>query len=242
MNPSLILNIAAVVISMTALGVSIPIGIRQIGIMRQSNWMPLFIELEQEFRTERFQRAEIYVMKKLREKDAAKGVLELPDDARLAVNLVQGYFGVLGSLIIYGIVNEKQAVASIGYRADQLWRKLEPFIIGERRLRGDDDFACYFEDFVYRVRTHWPPERSYRISIHRLSSLSVEAKRKRLWGCVATSEPAQVRPCNHDAYLRPARPAPRGLDPNGNRSRETRGSRTCRWRGVPGVDRAKAWA
>ena len=171
MNTSLLLNVIAVTISMIALSISIPIAIRQIAIMRQSNQMPIFIDLEQEFRSERFQRAELYVMRKLKEKDAARGVLALPDEARLAVSLIASYFGVLGSLVIYGIVSEKQAVAALGYRADQLWRKLEPFILTERRIRGDADHAKYFEDFICRVRTHWPPEKNYAIPIQRLSNL-----------------------------------------------------------------------
>lgn len=167
----MILNITAVAISTAALCVSILIAIRQITIMRQSNQMPIFIDLEQEFRSEQFQRAELYVLRKLKDKDAVKGVQALPDEARLAVTLMSSYFGVLGSLIIYGIVGERQAVAALGYRADQLWRKLEPFILAERRIRGDDDHAKFFEDFICRVRGHWPPEKSYNIPVRRLGDV-----------------------------------------------------------------------
>ena len=171
MSTSLLLNIIAIAISTAALCVSILIAIRQITIMRQSNQMPIFINLEQEFRSERFQRAELYVLRKLKDKDAVKGVQALPDEARLAVTLMSSYFGVLGSLVIYGIVSERQAVAALGYRADQLWRKLEPFILAERRIRGDDDHAKFFEDFICRVRAHWPPEKSYSIPVRRLGDL-----------------------------------------------------------------------
>lgn len=171
MSTSLLLNIIAVAISTAALGVSISVAIRQIVIMRQSNQMPVFIDLEQEFRSERFQRAELYVMRKLKDKDAVKGVQALPDEARLAVSLTSSYFGVLGSLVIYGIVSERQAVAALGYRADRLWRKLESFIFAERRIRGDNDHAKFFEDFICRVRANWPPEKSYNIPVRRLSDL-----------------------------------------------------------------------
>ena len=114
MSTSLLLNIIAIAISTAALCVSILIAIRQITIMRQSNQMPIFINLEQEFRSERFQRAELYVLRKLKDKDAVKGVQALPDEARLAVTLMSSYFGVLGSLVIYGIVSERQAVAALG--------------------------------------------------------------------------------------------------------------------------------
>lgn len=184
-----VFNAITIFVAFGALIVSLFFAVRQTRIMRQSNQLPVFIELEQEFRSERFQRAELYIMRKLKEKDFENGVLGLPDEMRLAVTLVQSYFGVLGSLIVYGIINEREAVASMGYRVDQLWRKLEPFILAERRIRGDDDFAIFFEDFVYRIRTNWPPEKRYNIIVHRLSALpdgagaeTVMAQAKRLAG------------------------------------------------------------
>ena len=204
MSTSLLLNIIAVAISTAALCVSVLVAIRQITIMRQSNQMPIFINLEQEFRSERFQRAELYVLRKLKDKDSVKGVQALPDEARLAVTLISSYFGVLGSLVIYGIVRERQAVAALGYRADQLWRKLEPFILAERRIRGDGDHAKFFEDFICRVRTHWPPEKSYSIPVQRLSDLGTESKRTgygvgqpERWSSAAARRPRTAR--RHDS-------------------------------------------
>lgn len=171
-----ILNIAAVAVSLIALGVSGAIAIRQIAIMRRSNQIPLFVELIQEFRSERFQRAELYIMSQLKESDAVMGVLALPDEARLAVTAVQSFFGTLGSLIIFGILDESETVAALGYRADQLWRKLEPFIAAERAIRGDDDFADFYEDFVCRTRANWPPEKRYNIKVRRLGALRFPAE------------------------------------------------------------------
>lgn len=172
MNIALILNIIAILVFFVALAVSMTIAIRQIVVMRQSNQIPLFVELIQEFRSERFQQAEMYIMNKLDERDADKGVLGLPAEARPAAVAVQSFFGTLGSLIIYGILEESECVAALGYRADQLWKRLEPFIAAERTKRGDNDFANFFEDFVCRTRAHWPPEKSYGLVVRRVGELS----------------------------------------------------------------------
>ena len=59
----------------------------------------------------------------------------------------------------------------MGLRASKLWDELEPFIAAERKIRGDDDFAMFYEDFVYRTRINWPPEEKYKLSVHRLKDL-----------------------------------------------------------------------
>jgi hypothetical protein len=136
--------------------------------------VPIFVELFQEFRSERFQLARLSITNKWDDIDAVKGLAGLPDDVRLAVNTVNNYFGTLGSLIIQGILQESEAVIMVGYAADQLWKKLEPLIMAERISRGNDEFACFFEDFIYRVRLHWPPIKSYGIAVQRLKDLPTE--------------------------------------------------------------------
>ncbi|HLI75486.1 MAG TPA: hypothetical protein VKV02_00975 [Acidobacteriaceae bacterium] len=174
MNANLILNIIAVVVSFVALAVSAIIASRQTKIMYQSNQVPLFVELFQEFRSERFQLAESHILDELESFDPAEGVMGLPGDIRSDVNVINNYFGTLGSLIIYGILEEREVMTMIGPRADRLWGKLEPFIIAERGSRGSDDFASFFEDLVYRVRLHWPLMKSYGLEIHRLEHLPGE--------------------------------------------------------------------
>jgi hypothetical protein len=110
-----------------------------IKLMRQTNEMPIFIQLLQEFRSHEFQRAERYIMHDLRAHPPDKGVLHLPEEASWAITTVQSFFGTLGSLIIYNIVSEAEAVSTVGYRANRLWIKLEPYIRRERQIRGDDD-------------------------------------------------------------------------------------------------------
>ena len=177
MNADLILNIIAVVVSFIALTASAIIAVRQITIMRQSNQVPLFVELFQEFRSERFQVAERCIINKLTSENTGNGVSGLSDDVRSSVNIVNNYYGTLGALIVHGILEERVAVSMVGYRADQIWTKLEPLIVAERVNRRSDDFASFFEDFVYRVRLHRPYVTSYGIVIHRVTDPTADQNR-----------------------------------------------------------------
>jgi hypothetical protein len=51
-------------------------------------------------------------------------------------------------------LEEGIAVSTLGSRADKLWAELESFVLKEREVLGDNDFAKFFEDFVYRVRAN----------------------------------------------------------------------------------------
>lgn len=48
----------------------------------------------------------------------------------------------------------------------------------ERQIRGDNDFAKFFEDFVYRVRANWPPEKHYGLALHRLPDTAEDKERR----------------------------------------------------------------
>ncbi len=138
MDCSLVLNVVAVIVAFGALAVSLIFAMRQTRIMRQSNQVPLFVDLIQEFRSKDFQRAEQYVLCKLRKENSPeKGVLGLQDEARFASTTIQSFFGVLGHLVMDDIISEASTVSTLGYRANRLWTELAPFIAGERKLHGD---------------------------------------------------------------------------------------------------------
>jgi hypothetical protein len=177
-NSSSVLNTIAVAVAFGALAVSLFFAVRQTRVMRQANQMPIFIDMIREFRSREFQQAEHFILHRLRNENSPdKGVLKLPDEARFAVITVQSFFGVLANLVVDGIISEASAVSTLGFRANKIWIELEPFVVGERKIRGDNDFALYFEDFVYRVRTHWPPEKHYKLVINRLESLPNDSAR-----------------------------------------------------------------
>lgn len=152
-----------------AAGGAIVFAVRQIVIMRQSNQMPIFITLIQEWRSPEFQLAERYVIVHLPIGDTlTNGLAGLTEEGCLAVTKVLSFFATIGFLIVYGILSEPPAVLILGYRADKLWVELEPLINSERKIQGNNDFAKFFEDFVRRVRGNWPPEEHYNVRVRRI--------------------------------------------------------------------------
>ncbi|WP_425563113.1 DUF4760 domain-containing protein [Microbispora amethystogenes] len=147
--------------------------------MRNSNQLPVLVELFQEFRSAEWQRAEAYVLGRLgTEHDPQAGCSALPDEARIAVNKVVGYFSGFGYFVYRGMAEESLVVPLIGYRASRAWDALEPFILREREIRGSDDkYANMYEDLVWRVPRHVPLITSYGLYP---SSLPTTPKRNRL--------------------------------------------------------------
>ncbi|MBE3014974.1 hypothetical protein IL992_38265 [Microbispora sp. NEAU-D428] len=52
----------------------------------------------------------------------------LPDEARIAVDKVVGYFSGFGHFVCRGMADESLVIPLIGYRASRAWDALEPFI------------------------------------------------------------------------------------------------------------------
>jgi hypothetical protein len=172
---STVLNITAVAVSFCAVVFSLFFAAQQIRVMRQTNQMPIFIDMIREFRSKEFQQAEHYVLHRLKyENSPDSGILKLQDEARIAATTVHSFFGVLADLVMRDIISEEAAVSTLGFRASNLWDALEPFIVAERKLRGDNDFACYYEDLVSRVRPHWPPEKYYGRTRRRLDGINAD--------------------------------------------------------------------
>jgi hypothetical protein len=176
-----VLNVTAVAVSFFALVFSLFFAVQQLRVMRQTNQMPIFIDMIREFRSKEFQQAEQYVLHRLKyENSPDLGLLKLQDEALIAAATVYSFFGVLADLVIRGIISEEAAISTLGFRASNLWTAMEPFIVAERELRGDNDFACYFEDLVSRVRPNWPPEKYYGRTLHRLDGVNADAAAKQI--------------------------------------------------------------
>lgn len=164
----------ALILSAAALVVSLVMALKQVTIMRGSNQLPVLVELLQEFRSVDFQRAEAYVLERLaQENDPADGMTGLPEEARVAVNKVIGFFSGFGYYTTRRMADESLVIPLLGYRANRAWKVLDPFIRRERELRGNSDrYACLYEHFVSRVRANMPLDTSFGL---RLRTLPPEA-------------------------------------------------------------------
>ncbi|GAA1502444.1 hypothetical protein GCM10009677_37610 [Sphaerisporangium rubeum] len=157
----------ALILSAAALVVSLVMAMKQVAIMRGSNQLPVLVELFQEFRSEDFQRAEAYVIERLaQENDPAVGMTGLPEEARVAVNKVVGFFSGFAYFATRRMADESLVIPLLGYRANRAWQALDPFIRRERELRGDSDrYACLYEHFVSRIRANMPLDTSFGLRL-----------------------------------------------------------------------------
>ena len=93
-----------------------------------SNQLPVLVELFQEFRSTEWQQAEAYVIGRLRaEYDPGLGCSALPDEARIAVNKVVGFFSGFGDRyaslfedFVWRVRRNRSLDTSYGYRLKSL--------------------------------------------------------------------------------------------------------------------------
>lgn len=151
------INLVALIFSVLAIAVSGWMALRQTRIMRQANQLPIIVELFQEFRGQSIQDSERFILLELRRQhDPNLGYTNLPEPAKAHVHNINTFFISIGVLIAYGVIDAEIMITIIGYRAQQIWSVLEPFVRREREIRGSS-YGDYFEDFVSRCcRT--PPE------------------------------------------------------------------------------------
>ncbi|MEV5568713.1 hypothetical protein AB0L06_01575 [Spirillospora sp. NPDC052269] len=158
MSLSSLLSIVSLALSTFSVITSVVLLSRQTTFIRQSNHLPVSVDLAREFRSDDFLEAQNYVVNTLKtEHSPDAGVSELPLEARKAIDKVTSYFTGLGAMVAQGILDEPFATNFMGYRANLIWIALEPYILRERSLRNDSDYLIFYEDLICRIRENWPP-------------------------------------------------------------------------------------
>ena len=143
------LNVAAIVISLLALAVSSYLARRQSLAARQANQIPVFIDLFKEARTPDFRNQERSLWEDLKNHDSAKGFSGLPKELRADAEIVCFYYSTVAYCISIGVVEHDMAIIPIHYRLLKTWSAVHPFVIAERKIRGDGgSFLAVLEDFV----------------------------------------------------------------------------------------------
>lgn len=147
------LNLAALMISLVALVVSILLTLRQIRLTNGGNHLPVILEAfkvahdpESDYLT-----AERYLLNDLaREHSPGRGVTELPAPARSYALTIGMFFDDLGKVVAHGIVHQDIVVGSFGPGIIRMWDALAPHVYEQRRT-ADNDFWIYFEDLAVRA-------------------------------------------------------------------------------------------
>lgn len=163
-----ILSLAALFVSLLALGASAFLARRQVLLMGRANQLPLMIDLIQELRSPEFLERERYVNNRLRiENDPVLGYSNMEAVAADHMQHVKSLFNSIGALVAYQVIDERVAISIFGYRASRAWGSMEDFVAAERQIRGGN-YAPYFEHFVAMVRLTPPEQITGSLNLMRL--------------------------------------------------------------------------
>jgi hypothetical protein len=155
-----VLSVSSLLVSVLALLVSSLVAWRQLGIMRQSNLLPVTLDMFGEFRTPAFRISMRYLTERLWEDHPPADDLDmlgLPDDVREKIVPVVSYFNNVGLLVANGLIDERTVQSFMGSSVLRAWTRVSPYIRVERDKRGDPDYNGYFEHLAARCR-QWPPK------------------------------------------------------------------------------------
>jgi hypothetical protein len=155
-NATIVLNLAALAISLTALVISILLALRQLRLASGKIHLPVVLDAFKETRSEAWFEAQEYVLTELaQEHKPDYGHRGLPEQARTHVNTIGLFYDDLGKLVAHGMVNQSLVIGAYGTNIVRLWDALAPYVYTERREHGLH-FWIYFEDLAARTAATHP--------------------------------------------------------------------------------------
>lgn len=167
MDSSLVLGIGALAVSVVALATSTWLALRQVGLMRRANHLPVLIDYLSEYRNSSFVEQEESIWRQLPAADQDVPLSQLPADIRVSAYSVSVYYQILANVMAFSALDTSLAVLVTHYRAVRTWEAVEPHVRAERRLRGDPySFLNFFEEFVLLIRRTDIPD-TYRNVLRR---------------------------------------------------------------------------
>ncbi|MDG4774824.1 hypothetical protein [Solwaraspora sp. WMMD792] len=153
-------NLAAIVLSVVSLTVSVVLAVRQNRTASAGYALPVVLEIFDQFRTQEFFDAREYIFDRLnQEYDPPVAYSDLPGRVRMRVRTVAGRYDDLGKLVAHGIVDEKLIIGSNGTAIRRVWECVAPFVLAERAKTGAATWR-YLEDLAGRA-ARTPPTAVY---------------------------------------------------------------------------------
>lgn len=151
MDMTVVLNLAAVAISVAALMMSVLLTRRQIRVATGANHVPVVVTAFQQTRSTAWFEAQEYILHSLAKEHAPdRGHRGLPLPARAHANVIGLFYDDLGKLVAHGVVDEKLIIGAYGTTIVRLWDVLAPYVYAERQAHGLY-FWIYFEDLAART-------------------------------------------------------------------------------------------
>ena len=158
----LIVSIVALAVSAASLGISTFLALRQAALLKDSNLLPVTMELLAEFRNAEFHDRYRFVVEKLREEyEPELGVFGFPEPARCAVLDIAYYFQTFAALEGFGIVYEPEMLRNLNtktvlnVRAIEVWECVGPYVLVERaRSPGaESEMLTVLDAYVHKLRS-----------------------------------------------------------------------------------------
>ncbi|MGW7647092.1 DUF4760 domain-containing protein [Streptomyces bobili] len=159
------MEIAAVVVSLVALGVSGAVSWRQLRLSEQANTLPVLVDLFREHRSVRLARARTFVHEELPACDLSLGLAGLSEEGQELVRELAWYYDNLGALVAHGVVEIEPVSGYLGGSMSSVWERIEPLVRAERARREQNllpdpqRWQVYFENLYHLVR-ETPPRRA----------------------------------------------------------------------------------
>ncbi|MET7962070.1 DUF4760 domain-containing protein [Micromonospora zamorensis] len=163
----LAINAAALVAAMLSLAISGWIAFRQYSVMNRANQLPMIVDLIRQIGSTELMEKEEYLLSNISRHDPKCGVSRLPKELRQAAAYVTSYYLTLAYLAAYKVVDKTLVALPVHYRLERVWTTIEPYVKGERELRGSDfSYMNFLEDFVIWVRQQDIPNNPDKFRIH----------------------------------------------------------------------------
>ncbi len=156
MNATIVLNLAALAISVTALVIPMLLTLRQLRLVSGGNHLPVVLDAFKETRSAAWFEAQEYVLTELSTEHAPDhGHRGLPEQARAHANTIGLFYDDLGKLVAHGMIDQSLVIGAYGTNIVRLWDALAPYVYTERREHRLH-FWIYFEDLAARTATTHP--------------------------------------------------------------------------------------
>jgi hypothetical protein len=172
MDGGILVNALSLAFSVAAVVISAIFAIRQSRLMRHSNLLPVVVEIFKEFRDPTFKEHLNYLQHRLWDEHPPSnaGTSELPEEARVHVMTVAGFFNTVGLLVAYGVIDDLIPGSAMGGSILRAWSRIAPYIENERQRRNDPNYHMYFEDLARRALDVPPSALRTRLKLRSMPS------------------------------------------------------------------------
>ncbi len=155
MDASNISSVIAVVVAIAALAVSVWAAQRQTRLQRESNHMPVILEIVDGFRSPAFQADYDYIRTKLQVNyTPSVGISGLPLEVRRKLFNVCYLFHAVAFICALEAVDERVLIAGLGGPARIIWKQVEPYSIAERAAGNADQTFQALEKLAERAAAY----------------------------------------------------------------------------------------